>query len=78
MDQRYNAVVVRSSFGGPINALRLAQAARSVLVLERGKCYLTHNAFPANGIRRSNHSDQGELATVCVFPMSGPGRRYAK
>ena len=36
---QYDAVVIGSGFGGSINALRLAQAGKSVLVLERGKRY---------------------------------------
>src|ERR1700677_4349351 len=36
---RFDAVVVGSGFGGSINALRLAQAGQSVAVLERGKRY---------------------------------------
>lgn len=36
---RFDAVVVGSGFGGSINALRLAQAGKSVVVLERGKRY---------------------------------------
>ncbi|MBV9926754.1 MAG: GMC family oxidoreductase [Acidobacteria bacterium] len=35
----YDAVVIGSGFGGSINALRLAEAGKSVLVLERGKRY---------------------------------------
>ena len=37
--ERYDAVVVGSGFGGAIHALRLAEAGRSVLVLERGRRY---------------------------------------
>jgi cholesterol oxidase len=39
MNDTYDAVVVGSGFGGSINALRLAQAGKSVVVLERGKRY---------------------------------------
>ena len=35
----YDAVIIGSGFGGSINALRLAEAGREVLVLERGKRY---------------------------------------
>lgn len=35
----YDAVIIGSGFGGSINALRIAQAGKSVLVLERGKRY---------------------------------------
>jgi cholesterol oxidase len=38
-NEHYDAVVVGSGFGGSINALRLAEAGKSVLVLERGKRY---------------------------------------
>src|SRR5437660_5573110 len=39
MNDTFDAVVIGSGFGGSINALRLAQAGKSVLVLERGKRY---------------------------------------
>jgi cholesterol oxidase len=42
---RFDTVVVGSGFGGSINALRLAQAGKSVVVLERGKRY-TPATFP--------------------------------
>ena len=45
--QRYDAVVVGSGFGGSITALRLAQAGRSVVVLERGRRYQP-GEFPRN------------------------------
>ncbi len=38
-EQHYDAVVIGSGFGGSVNALRLAEAGRSVLVLERGQRY---------------------------------------
>ncbi|PRQ03306.1 Cholesterol oxidase [Enhygromyxa salina] len=38
-DSTYDAVIIGSGFGGSINALRLAEAGRSVLVLERGRRY---------------------------------------
>src|SRR6185295_12147350 len=44
---RYDAVVIGSGFGGSISALRLAQAGRSVLVLERGRRYRPGD-FPRN------------------------------
>ena len=37
--EQFDAVVVGSGFGGAITALRLAQAGKSVLVLERGQRY---------------------------------------
>lgn len=37
MSRTYDAVIIGSGFGGSINALRLAAAGRSVLVLERGR-----------------------------------------
>jgi cholesterol oxidase len=37
MQEVYDAVVIGSGFGGAINACRLAQAGRSVCILERGK-----------------------------------------
>ena len=39
MSETYDAVIIGSGFGGSINALRLAAAGHSVLVLERGRRY---------------------------------------
>ena len=43
--QRFDVVVVGSGFGGSISAYRLAEAGRTVCVLERGKEYAPHS-FP--------------------------------
>ncbi|VAW70895.1 hypothetical protein MNBD_GAMMA12-340 [hydrothermal vent metagenome] len=45
MQAAYDVVVVGSGFGGAVSALRVAQAGKSVLVLERGKDYSALN-FP--------------------------------
>lgn len=45
--ERFDAVIIGSGFGGSINALRLAQAGKSVLVLERGRRYKP-GEFPRN------------------------------
>jgi cholesterol oxidase len=37
--KHFDAVIIGSGFGGSINALRLAQAGKAVLVLERGRRY---------------------------------------
>lgn len=47
MSTHWDAIVVGSGFGGSIAALRLAQAGKSVLVLERGKRYRP-GEFPRN------------------------------
>ncbi len=52
MAKRYDVVVVGSGFGGSINALRLAQAGRSVAVLERGRRYAP-GQFPRD-VRRTD------------------------
>ena len=39
MDNKYDAVIIGSGFGGSINACRLAEAGYNVVVLERGKEY---------------------------------------
>jgi cholesterol oxidase len=45
-DERFDAVVIGSGFGGGIAALRLAQAGARVLVLERGRRWGTQEPFP--------------------------------
>lgn len=47
MTTHWDAIVVGSGFGGSISALRIAQAGKSVLVLERGKRYRP-GEFPRN------------------------------
>ncbi len=47
MNTHWDAIVVGSGFGGSISALRIAQAGKSVLVLERGKRYRL-GEFPRN------------------------------
>lgn len=47
MNAHWDAIVVGSGFGGSISALRIAQAGKSVLVLERGKRYRL-GEFPRN------------------------------
>src|SRR6266851_6608845 len=47
MRTSYEAIVIGSGFGGSVAACRLAQAGRSVVVLERGRRYDT-NPFPRN------------------------------
>jgi cholesterol oxidase len=47
---RYDVVVVGSGFGGSIAALRLAQAGKSVAVLERGRRY-SPGQFPRDVTR---------------------------
>jgi cholesterol oxidase len=49
IDSHFDAVIVGSGFGGSINALRLAQSGKSVLVLERGRRYLP-GQFPRDVI----------------------------
>src|SRR5436189_4062916 len=44
-DELHDVVVIGSGFGGSINALRAAQAGKSVLVVERGRRYAS-DGFP--------------------------------
>jgi cholesterol oxidase len=49
MRSSYEAIVIGSGFGGSVAACRLAQAGRSVVVLERGRRYDTDTTpFPRN------------------------------
>jgi cholesterol oxidase len=50
--ERYDVAIVGSGFGGSINALRLAEAGRSVVVLERGRRYMP-GEFPRD-VRDTN------------------------
>lgn len=61
----YDAVVIGSGFGGSINALRLAEAGLSVLVLERGRRYQ-----PADFPRDVRNTD----ALLWRYPQKGRSR----
>ena len=50
-----DAVVVGSGFGGSVSAFRLAEAGRSVVLLERGQ------AYPPGSFARSPHEMQRAL-----------------
>ena len=50
MEEHFDVVVVGSGFGASAAACRLAQAGRSVLVLERGRSY-PPGSFPAQPSR---------------------------
>ncbi|MEA2312647.1 MAG: cholesterol oxidase [Solirubrobacteraceae bacterium] len=60
--QHFQAVVVGSGFGGSVTAYRLAEADRSVLVLERGKAY-PPGSFPRSphGLKRNFWDPSGGL-----------------
>ena len=49
MDEHFDCVVVGTGFGGSVTAQRLAEAGRSVLVLERGKAY-PPGSFPRSPV----------------------------
>ena len=63
-DEHFDAVVVGSGFGGSITALRLAEAGRTVLVLERGRRW-NPGGFPR---------DVRDTATLFWRPGRGGGR----
>lgn len=71
--RRYDAVIVGSGFGGSINALRLAEAGKTVLVLERGKRYrpgeFPRNVKDVNSLfwRYPKHADSRGLYDVRFF-----------
>ncbi len=60
MDDHFDCVVVGTGFGGSVTAQRLAEAGRSVLVLERGKPY-PPGSFPRSPVGfRNNFWDPSE------------------
>ncbi|AKQ66185.1 Cholesterol oxidase precursor [Myxococcus hansupus] len=89
---RYDVVIVGSGFGGSINALRLSQAGKSVVVLERGKRYRP-GGFPRDVTRAdellwqqpSRHQAQGlfdvrflsGIGTVTASGVGGGSLIYA-
>src|SRR5688500_10325601 len=77
----YDVVIIGSGFGGAITACRLAQAGRSVCVLERGRRWGKAD-FPRSldQVRRAfwNEADRGFLdyrrfKTIDVLQASGVG-----
>src|SRR5215213_4608905 len=52
--ERFDVVVVGSGFGGSVSAYRLAEAGRSVCVLERGKAYAPQS-FPRSPAGLANN-----------------------
>jgi cholesterol oxidase len=81
MKEVYDVVVVGSGFGGAINACRLAQAGRSVCILERGKRWGKKDFPRTTGqVARSfwNYKDLGMLdyrafENIDVIQASGVG-----
>lgn len=81
MREAYDVVVIGSGFGGAINACRLAQAGRSVCLLERGKRWGKKDFPRTTGqVARSfwNHKDFGLLdyrifKRIDVLQASGVG-----
>jgi cholesterol oxidase len=81
MKDIYDVVVIGSGFGGAINACRLAQAGRSVCILERGKRWGKKDFPRTTGqVARSfwNYKDLGLLdyrafENIDVIQASGVG-----
>lgn len=81
MKETYDVVVIGSGFGGAINACRLAQAGRSVCILERGKRWGKQDFPRTTGqVARAfwNHKDFGLLdyrtfGKIDVIQASGVG-----
>jgi cholesterol oxidase len=81
MNETYDVVVIGSGFGGAINACRLAQAGRSVCILERGKRWGKKDFPRTTGqVARSfwNYKDLGLLdyrafENIDVIQASGVG-----
>jgi cholesterol oxidase len=81
MKEAYDVVVIGSGFGGAINACRLAQAGRSVCILERGKRWGKKDFPRTTGqVARSfwNYKDLGLLdyrtfENIDIIQASGVG-----
>ena len=80
--EHFDCIIVGSGFGGAVSAYRLAEAGRSVLLLERGKAY-PPGAFPRspNGIKQQplgpERGAARDVRRVVVLRPRGAGRAAA-
>jgi len=80
-DSHFDAIVVGSGFGGSVTAYRLAEAGRSVCILERGRAYppgsFTRSPYkardsfwnPARGLTGALRSLDVETADLERYPL---------